>query len=627
MKQPFVVIFGGHFSDEDREKISKVSTPYFFDDDQELEKIRREIQPHVYVTIGNDCVDFGELMKLSLSERQKWLHFKTEREIVEHPERMTFCFVHSSIKQHGNGTGLDGNEMISVFITSYNSGSMIDRPIKTLLAQTYKNWEAVIVDDSNGNENWLNLKRIKAMDPLRIRIYRSDRNSGVIGQVKNVASGLCRGHLIMEMDHDDELEPLALERLADAARAFPEAGFFYSDFCEIHEDGRNFSYGEYFAIGYGGYRKEWSDKFNKWINVAVACPITPHTIRYLVSCPNHYRAFRASVLRAMGGWNPNFHVADDYEVMVRAFLNTTMVRIPYHSYVQYRNSGGNNHTFIRNQEIQKLWRTISGYYNKEISARVKLLTAVEGWTEEEGLGKDPGEFDMTSWSKRGKIWFDDKYDRYFNRLYSFREVEPMPTDAYELSGKGTGKVGPLVSVTVAVDDEVTRETLLTLVGGVCKQTYQNLQVVIIGLKCSALEPLMDDLILKFDENRESFEAAGVIKERVIRDFNWWDFEENPTLSSCLNYAVKLVNTGSLTCVVDILDRSIELIGSAKKMFESMVEKFRIEQELDALMISDTQSVIHRTKLYRKHGCWEDGKNLTGLWKDDTEVKIENIWVG
>jgi hypothetical protein len=56
----------------------------------------------------------------------------------------------------------------------------------------------------------------------------------------------------------------------------------------------------------------------------------------------------------------------------------------------------------------------------------------------------------------------------------------------------------------------------------------------------------------------------------------------------------------------------------------VVDRFRSEQTLDVIRLKETQSVIHRTPLYRKHGCWKSGKDLIGLWEEDSSISVESV---
>lgn len=581
MKQPFVCFFGGEFSDIQKNKIAETSTPYFYQNDTQLAKIIKEIRPHVFVTVGDKFENFKRLMALPLRERQRWIHYDNVSIVMNSLGRIYHCFVDHSIRYHND------SELVSIFTTSYNSGKYIERPYESLIKQTYQHWEWVIVDDSNGDENFRNLVRLQERDPNRIRIYRPEKNSGVIGNVKQLASSLCRGGYLVEMDHDDELTPKALEYLVKAGNMFPDAGFFYSDFTEIHENGDNFCYGDNFALGYGAYRKQYDPKFQKWVNICASSPINHMTIRYLVSCPNHYRAWRMSTFKEIGGWNPNFHVADDYEIIVRSFLNTKMVRIPFHSYYQYRNAGGNNHTFIRNKEIQKLWKTISRYYNIKISKRLKELT-----------GSDPFMENWENWKQLNRCWLHSRYEKALNYTFPIKDSENKALVSVVMTCEG-----------VSENQEEVRSEILLALNKLLKQSYNNIEVMIVGNKCCILDNVMDGLLQ---------DSGEIDLERIKKDINWWNFQQKTDLIDCRNFATKLINLGSLTFIVDQerLDDLDVFFGNC--LIERAVDLLRQNPLLNFVVLRNTNHVIYRSKLHEKYGHWQKENDLLQIWKESGE---------
>ena len=243
------------------------------------------------------------------------------------------------------------------------------RPFSSLLAQKYKNWEWVIMDDSNDNDQTFKAISELASKDYRIRPYKTDCHSGVIGNIKKAACDLGRGEYLVELDHDDELTADALSLIVETYKKYPEVGFIYSDFAECFEDGSPVMYGPGWGFGYGSYREE---KHNGQKYMVVNAPkINAKTIRHIVAAPNHFRSWRKSLYISIGGHNELIHVADDYELMVRTFLNTRMALIPKMCYIQYRNSTGNTSVGegSRNKDIQRLVRYFSDWYDTRIHER------------------------------------------------------------------------------------------------------------------------------------------------------------------------------------------------------------------------------------------------------------------
>jgi len=103
--------------------------------------------------------------------------------------------------------------LVSIVMPAYNAGKYIGRAIESVLAQTYDNWELIIVDDGSTDNTYEVASRYK--DP-RIRILRHDKNMGT-GPSRNDALSASRGQWIAVLDADDEWLPRRLERLLPEA--------------------------------------------------------------------------------------------------------------------------------------------------------------------------------------------------------------------------------------------------------------------------------------------------------------------------------------------------------------------------------------------------------------------------
>ena len=260
--------------------------------------------------------------------------------------------------------------LVSVFTPTYMTGDRLMRPFGSLLAQSYRNWEWVVYDDSPDDDTFVRLRSLAADEP-RVRIFRGDGNFGVIGEVKRRLCGLARGRILVELDHDDELTDHCLADVVEAFAKFPEAGFVYTDCAEVFEDGEPAIYPEGWGMGFGSYRKETYK--GRELFVTNYPSVNSRTMRHIVGVPNHVRAWRADAYHALGGYGSEIHVCDDYEILIRTFLHTRMVHVQRLGYVQYMQRGGGNTQRVRNKEIQRLVRIFRYRYEHEIRERFAQL--------------------------------------------------------------------------------------------------------------------------------------------------------------------------------------------------------------------------------------------------------------
>lgn len=334
------------------------------------EKVVSEFNPDCIVTIGGDWSDYPQLSSSSFDFKQRWLHFSEYTpEIGEEAYQCATSYILNR---------KDDEPLLSIITPIYNTGDKLRRTYNSIKAQTYTNWEWVIVDDSTDEYTTRLAKEIESEDP-RVTVYRIlPISGGIIGEAKYRAFMLSRGEILMEMDHDDELHPEANEYIVKAYRKYPDAGFYYSDCVEINEQHESLTYGPdgTWALGYGKY---YDFTHNGREYKSVDQPnINPLTIRHIVAVPNHFRAWRRDVYLAIGSHNRRLSIADDYELIVRTFLHTKMVHIPKPLYFQYYHGGNSQDDGNARADIQRRVRSISVFYNWEIRNRFKEL-GVEDW--------------------------------------------------------------------------------------------------------------------------------------------------------------------------------------------------------------------------------------------------------
>jgi len=285
------------------------------------------------------------------------------------------------------------NPKFSVFTPTYNTGEKIYRTYESLKNQTLNDWEWVVLDDSTNDTTWEILDTISKKD-FRVKVHRIlPLSGGNIGLVKHRVTSLCSGEWLVELDHDDTLISTCLEECDNASLKYPDAGFMYSDVCELYENGEmrtydnDFSgnwYGRsdnYFDFGYAGHTYVVADN-KTYINHHYP-DINPLTIRFNISMPNHVRVWRKDVYNRIGGHNINTPVADDYELIVRTFLNTRMVHIKKMLYLQWND--GNSTVDNNSTDINRRSRLIRDYYDKQIHNRI-LKLGFNDWNWDEVKG-------------------------------------------------------------------------------------------------------------------------------------------------------------------------------------------------------------------------------------------------
>ena len=91
------------------------------------------------------------------------------------------------------------DDLISIIMPSYNTGKYIADSIKSILGQTYGNWELIIVDDCSTDDTDA---IVAGFRDARIRYYKNEKNSGAAVS-RNRALREAKGRYIAFLDSDD----------------------------------------------------------------------------------------------------------------------------------------------------------------------------------------------------------------------------------------------------------------------------------------------------------------------------------------------------------------------------------------------------------------------------------------
>lgn len=168
-------------------------------------------------------------------------------------------------------------------------------------------WEHCLVDDASPSPHVAELlARAEREDP-RVRVARRAENGGIVA-ASNDALAMARGDFVVLLDHDDALHPDALEQVERTLDATPEADYIYSDEDKIDRHGRHSA--PFFKPG-------WS----------------PERLRtQMYTC--HLAVFRRSLVEQVGGFDPSYEGAQDWDLALKASERARAVahipRVLYH---------------------------------------------------------------------------------------------------------------------------------------------------------------------------------------------------------------------------------------------------------------------------------------------------------
>lgn len=123
------------------------------------------------------------------------------------------------------------SDLVSIIMPSYNTDSYIEETINSVMLQTYKNWELIIVDDCSSDNSDEVVS--KYLTDKRVHYYKNEKNSGAAVS-RNTALSKAKGKWIAFLDSDD----LWLADKLEKQISFMQQNkyyFSYTNYCEVNE--------------------------------------------------------------------------------------------------------------------------------------------------------------------------------------------------------------------------------------------------------------------------------------------------------------------------------------------------------------------------------------------------------
>ena len=181
--------------------------------------------------------------------------------------------------------------MISVLVPVYNTPEpWLRRCLDSVFAQVWENWELCIADDASTEPHVAKVLAEYARRDPRVHIAWRERN-GHIAAASNSALELARGDFVALLDHDDELRPHALLRVAEVVAASPHVLLVYSDEDKIDAEGKRSS---------PNFKPDWN-------------PDLLHGQNYL----SHLSAMQTRLVQDVGGFREGFEGSQDFDLVLR----------------------------------------------------------------------------------------------------------------------------------------------------------------------------------------------------------------------------------------------------------------------------------------------------------------------
>lgn len=121
--------------------------------------------------------------------------------------------------------------LVTIYITNHNYGKYIDKAIRSVLSQSLKEFELIIIDDGSNDNSLKIIGKYKKNKKITII---NQKNKGLTVS-NNIALRLSRGKYIIRLDADDWLDPNALQIMSDYLEKNPKIGLVFPDYFEVDQ--------------------------------------------------------------------------------------------------------------------------------------------------------------------------------------------------------------------------------------------------------------------------------------------------------------------------------------------------------------------------------------------------------
>ena len=247
----------------------------------------------------------------------------------------------------GKNSKLNIQPLVTVYITNHNYGSFLKRAIQSVLNQTLKNFELIIIDDGSTDNSKKIINSYRKNYKI-IKIFQKNRGLTVSN---NLALRLSKGKYIMRLDADDWLDNNALEVMSNTLERRPDVGLVFPDYFEV-------------------------DRTGKMINL-----VRRHNFKKvkLYDQPAHGACtlIRKECLEKIGGYSEKYDRQDGYYLWIKFIQRYKVLNInlPLFFYRKHGNSLSNNEEKILSTRSNIIQSNLS---KKSLKKRALAILPIRG---------------------------------------------------------------------------------------------------------------------------------------------------------------------------------------------------------------------------------------------------------
>lgn len=287
--------------------------------------------------------------------------------------------------------------MFSVIIPLYNKAPYIEKALRSVFAQTYTDYELIVVDDGSKDDSKAVAEQVLACCPVPYQLI-SQANAGV-SMARNNGVAASHGEYICFIDADDWWEPTFLEEMHNLIKEYPEAGIYGTNYTIINEKKHKtrvapMGVDNNFEKGYINYCKVYAR--------TLCMPLTSISV-----------AIPRKIFEETLGFKPHLKLGEDFDLWIRialkykvAFLNKPLAN--YNQDVDVANRGTQhlhkpgNHMLWNLGYLEEVEKTNPDY--KQLIDNLRVYGLLNHYLSEEYHDAAKSELAKVDWSRQTKKW-------------------------------------------------------------------------------------------------------------------------------------------------------------------------------------------------------------------------------
>lgn len=286
---------------------------------------------------------------------------------------------------------------VSILMSCYNGSRWLSEAIESILIQTYKSFELLLVNDGSTDDTWNIIQFYKNLDNRIIAINK--KNTGLADSL-NLGINMARGRWIVRIDQDDICDTKRLEQQINFLYKNPLVVLLGSGFVEIDDKNRILK----------------KHKYPSQHNKLVRC--LEKSKRFF---PHSSACYRLDIVKEIGGYNTRIRRAEDRDLWLKfatkgkiACMSNYLVSIRKHSnQMSLENNGQNQFCDAISSEVC-YWLRKYGYQDPSTCSNIIVWKKFHCWIEHRI--EDLGVFNNRKAWSLARVEYFSKKNRFISTL-------------------------------------------------------------------------------------------------------------------------------------------------------------------------------------------------------------------